>query len=181
MSRAFTRWSTGVLLAGAVLATPVVIMTAVADAPLPRRDPTGTHFPTVVGRSPGIGYIELPTAFDETTTVMVVGYRKRAAGDIGRWMRALVRANVEELVVKVATIPALLPAQEEGSSQWGSVVALVGVAGEPVARLTGTQPSGNARVLVLDRAGCVLWFDDGGFAEHKVDAIAALVDGAAGS
>lgn len=171
------RWSAGLLISASLLAVPALIIAGAWEVPLPRRDPTGKRFPTVVGESPANEYIELPTAFAGSPKVMVIGYRKRAGGDVDRWLNGLARARVDTPVVRVSTIPGLLPAPDagQGGEQWGAVVALLGIAAEPVARLTGTQPSGNARVVVLDRGDQIIWFDDAGFVQEKALEVAALV------
>jgi len=55
------------------------------------------------------------------------------------------------------------------------LVTLYGSAAKPVAAITGTENGRVARVLVLDREGRIVWFDDDGYSARKAIEIAKLM------
>lgn len=168
-------------------ATALALACAIAgcSSTATRRDPTGESFPAVVGQSLRQETVELPKAYAGGASVFLIGYEQRAQFDLDRWLMGLIQAEVAAQIVEVPTMPGLLPSIasswiDEGmragipEEDWGAVVTLYGAAAEPVAALTGTESGQNARVLVLDRAGKVVWFDDNGYSAKKALAIASL-------
>ena len=57
---------------------------------------------------------------------------------------------------------------------WGAVITVYGDAGE-IVRLTGNENPANARVLLLDETGKVIWYHDRGYSPRLVLEIANLV------
>jgi len=167
-------------------------MVAGCSSAMPRRDPTGQMFPTVRGQSLEKERVELPLAFAGGPAVILVGYKQSAQFDIDRWLMGLMQAKVEARIVEIPTIPGLVPTIASGwiddgmrsgipKEDWGSVITLYGGSAKPVAELTGTESGRRARVIVLDSAGKVVWFDDEGYSVRKATAVAGLVAGLSGT
>ena len=163
----------------------VALLAKGCASPITNRNPTGELFPEVVGESLDEERVVLPSAFSGSPAVLLVGYEQEAQFDIDRWLMGLLQAEVEAAVVEVPTIPGLVPTLisnwiDDGmrsgipSEDWGSVVTLYGGAAKPVARLTGNQNGRNARVLVLDQSGTVVWFTDEGYSARAALTVARL-------
>lgn len=60
---------------------------------------------------------------------------------------------------------------------WGAVITLYGETARPVAQLTGTERGRLARIVVLDPAGRIVWFDDQGYSARKAMEVAEVVAG----
>lgn len=173
----------GVLTCIAALAFPLM---EGCSSVLPNRDPTGQIFPPVVGRTLEKKRIELPFALAGSPSVLLVGYRQRTQFDIDRWIMGLIQAKLNADIVEIPTIPGLVPSFVSGwinegmragipREDWGSVVTLYGAAAKPVAELTGNENGQNARVIVLDRTGTIVWFDDTGYSSRKALEVAGIV------
>jgi hypothetical protein len=170
----------------ALIALPLVLLAPGCSSSLPRRDPVGERFPTVVGTSLDDVETELPAAYAGAPVVLLVGYLQETQFDIDRWVLGLMQAGASARMVEVPTIPSLAASFASGwidegmrsgipEEDWGAVVTVYGSAAEPIARFTGTERGRNARVLVLDGAGEVVWFSDTGYSPRKAAAVAALL------
>jgi len=159
-----------------------VIVVFGCAGPLPNRDPVGETFPTVAGESLEQEARELPTALAGGPAVLLVGYEQRAQFDIDRWLMGLLQAEVDAAIVEVPTIPGLVPTAISGwiddgmragipREDWGAVVTVYGDDAEPIAALTGTENGQNARVLLLDGTGRVVWFHDRGYSAREALAL----------
>lgn len=150
------------------------------------RDPVGEGFPRVEGSSLEKREVVLPDAFRGEPAVLIVGYLQRSQFDIDRWLMGLIQAGTDAEIVEVPTIPGLTASLASGwiddgmrsgipEEDWGSVVTLYGDAAGPVAELTGNERGNLARVLVLDRNGQIVWFDDKGYSAKKALEVARVV------
>ena len=153
----------------------------------PNRNPVGEQFPAVVGQSLEKQRTELPADLAGEPAVLLIGYKQRAQFDIDRWIMGLLQAKVDARILEVPTIPGLVTGLASGwiddgmrsgipQEDWGAVVTLYGSAAGPVADLTGTEKGFLTRVIVLDRDGQVVWFDDEGYSARKALAVAELIE-----
>lgn len=177
------RWAGLAVGTGAVAA---MLLANGCATEVPNRNPTGETFPRVVGQSLERERTELPASLAGTPAVVLVGYKQRAQFDIDRWVLGLLQADVEARIVETPTVPGLAGGLASGwiddgmrsgipREDWGSVVTLYGDAARPVVDLTGNEDGRLARVLVLDRTGRIVWFDDTGYSPRKALEIAELV------
>lgn len=155
------------LLAAALLLLPACSTT------YENRNPVGEMFPSVTGTSLEKEKVQLPDALAGEPAIVLVGYKQRSQFDIDRWIMGLIQADAPGQIMEVPTIPGLVPSMASGwiddgmrsgipEEDWGIVVTLYGSAATPVAKLTGNKGP-NARVLVLDPTGEIVWFTDRGF------------------
>ena len=169
-----------------LLAASAVVMAGGCARTIANRDPTGEIFPTVIGESLEGERTEMPAAYAGRPAVLLIGYKQGTQFDIDRWLMGLMQAGVDAQLVEVPTIPGLMPTIASGwiddgmrsgipREDWGAVVTLYGNAAKPVAELTGNEYGRLARVIVLDREGTIIWFDDEGYSARKAMEIAALV------
>lgn len=154
----------------------------------PNRNPVGETFPTVLGESLAEIETELPTVFAGRPAVLLIGYLQDAQFDIDRWLMGLLQAEVDAQLAELPTIPGLLPSLAAGwidegmrsgipREDWGAVITLYGETARPVAQLTGTERGRLARIVVLDPAGRIVWFDDQGYSARKAMEVAEVVAG----
>jgi hypothetical protein len=152
-----------------------------------RRNPVGERFPSVIGQSLEKEAVALPEDLAGRPAVILVGYKQRTQFDIDRWLLGLLQADVQAQLLEVPTIPGLAPTFASGwiddgmrsgipREDWGAVVTLYGKRATPVAKFTGNDRGRLARILVLDSAGEVVWFDDEGYSASKALEIKALTD-----
>ena len=175
-------------LAAAALAGIGVLSISSCSGPLERRDPTGEPFPTVAGKALDGTPMTLPSDLSGEPSLLIVGYVQDSQFDIDRWLLGLIQAEVAVKTLEVPTVRGLVPGLISGtidsgmrggipSEYWGDVVTVYGGADE-IARFTGTEGPRNARVLLLDREGRVVWFHDRGYAAPLIPALIEAVEGA---
>ncbi len=174
-------------LGAAAFALFGTLLSSGCSSPIPNRNPVGEAFPKVTGNSLEKVEIELPGSLVGQPAVLLVGYQQKTQFDIDRWLLGLLQSGADVQILELPTIPSLVPTLISGwiddgmrsgipVEDWGVVVTLYGSAAKPVARFTGTENARNTRVLVLDEAGRVIWFDDSGYSASKVLEIASLLE-----
>ena len=156
---------------------------------LPNQDPTGELLPVVSGEDLDGLAVTLPRG--QEPAILLVGYAQRAQFDIDRWILGLVQAGTPLPVLEVPTIPGMLPGMAAGwiddgmrsgipPADWAAVVTLYGDDAKELAALTGTELPNNARVLLVDGAGRIVWFADRGYSATgllELDAAARALAG----
>ena len=161
----------------------LTLLLASCQSPWPRRDPTGEPFPTVNGTSLAGDAVVLPTAFTGAPLLLLVGYEQEAQFDLDRWLLALDQVGWRVRTFEVPTLPGLFPRLLAGTidggmrrgipaEDWASVVTVYGDASR-IAEFTGNEDGLTGRVLLLDRAGKVVWFHDRGFSVAQLKALIA--------
>ena len=176
------------LLIAALVAMPVLLLINGCSQSRANRNPTGERFPIVKGQSLDGKSMQLPDALSGEPAVLLIGYKKSAQFDIDRWLMGLIQADVGVQIIEIPIIPGLSASVaskwiDEGmragipKEDWGSVVTVYGNAAKPIADLTGTEKGQLARIMVLNREGKIIWFDDKGYAARKALEVAAIVAG----
>ncbi len=119
--------------------------------------------------------------------VLLLGYKQNAQFDIDRWLMGLTMMNVSTPVLEVPTIKGLVPGLISGTIDqgmrngipepvWKAVVTVYGDAGKLV-DLTGNENPNNARVLILDPEGIIIWFHDRGFSAPDLKSLLKVLPG----
>jgi len=137
------------------------------------RNPIGENFPLVYGQTLTEEERELPTYFNGSNVVLLLGYKQDSQFDIDRWLIGLDMTETEISAYEIPTIQGLFPRMfkstiDEGMRKgipkelWGGVITIYGD-GATVQEFTGNQNPNNARVLLLDKDGKVIYFHDRGF------------------
>lgn len=139
------------------------------------RNPVGERFPSVRGNNLGGGEVVLPDDLEGANppVLLLVAYKQNAQFDVDRWLLGLLQAEVAVTPYEVPTVDGLVPGMiagtiDEGmksgipSEDWASVVTVYDDADRIVA-FTGNEDPLNARVMLLDATGNVIWFHDDGY------------------
>ncbi|MBL8859225.1 MAG: hypothetical protein JNL28_12010 [Planctomycetes bacterium] len=148
-------------------------------------DPTGTRFPTVKGESLDGASQTLPDGLAGAPAVLLVGYAQGAQFDIDRWIMTLIQQKTPARVFEVPTIKGLVPTMISGwiddgmrsgipDEDWPAVITVYGDQAARIVATTGNEKPRNARVLLLDEAGRVVWFHDRGFSPSHALALDAM-------
>jgi len=168
------------LVAAAALAAP-----GCASAPA-NRNPVGETFPSVRGESLVGKETRIPEDFAGERVLLLVGYVMETQFDIDRWILGLLQAEATVRFLEVPTIEGMVPGLFAGRiddgmrrgiprEDWPAVVTVYGDAGR-IVRLTGKEKPRNARVLLLDEKGEVIWFHDRGYSARLVLEIKNLTE-----
>ena len=137
------------------------------------RNPVEEIFPNVKGQTLTEEDRELPTYFEGTSVVLLLGYVQDSQFDIDRWLIGMDMTETNIKAYEIPTIQGLLPRMfkssiDEGMRKgipkelWGGVITIYRD-GAAVQEFTGNENPNNARVLLLDKMGKVIYFHDRGF------------------
>lgn len=129
--------------------------------------------------------VVIPNDFAGQQTLLLFGYVQDSQFDIDRWLIGLDMTETQVAVYEIPTIKGMLPRMfktviDSGMRKgipkelWKGVVTVY-EDGDKVQRYTGNQNPNNARVMLLDNAGNVLYFYDRGFSVDALKAVRAFI------
>ncbi|WP_412972045.1 hypothetical protein [Glaciecola sp. MF2-115] len=129
--------------------------------------------------------VSIPSDFKGEQTLLLFGYVQDSQFDIDRWLIGLDMTKTQVSVYEIPTIKGMLPrmfstfidgGMRKGIPKqlWKGVVTVY-ADGDKVQRYTGNQNPNNARVMLLDENGKVLYFYDRGFSVEALNEVRALI------
>ena len=109
----------------------------------------------------------------QKSSIRSIGYKQNSQFDIDRWLIGLDMTNTQVDVYEIPTIQGLFPRMFSTTinngmrngipkSLWQGVVTVYND-GDEVQAFTGNENPNNARVVLLDKNGVILYFYDEGF------------------
>jgi hypothetical protein len=141
----------------------------------PNRSPLGETFPSVQGKSLDGQQTMIPQVFKGKKVILVLAYKQNTQFDVDRWGIGFFTSNFPlPPIYEIPTIPGLIPSLFKGSidegmkkgipkESWKDVITIYGGDGGTLTEWTGTENPNNARVVLLDEEGRVIWFHDRGY------------------
>lgn len=145
------------------------------------QEPLGQRFPSVAGQSLEGAEYRLPGDFAGSEVLLLIGYKQNSQFDIDRWLIGLDMTGTSVDVYELPTIQGMFPRMfktriDDGmragipKELWKGVITIY-ADGDVVQAFTGNEQPNNARVVLLDAQGQVIYFHDRGF---SVDALNRL-------
>lgn len=145
------------------------------------RNPVGQMFPATQGESLEQKQIEMPNYFAGSGTVLLLGYKQDSQFDIDRWLIGLDMTGTQVKVYELPTIQGMWPRMfstliDKGMRKgipkelWGAVITVY-ADGAKLQEFTGNENPNNARVLLLDKTGRVIFFYDRGFSVEALNTL----------
>jgi len=145
----------------------------------PNQNITGLTLPEMAGETLAQKEVSLPSMFTTKNTLLLVGYKQNSQFDIDRWLIALDMTNTDVKAYEIPAIQGMFPRMfstviNDGmragipKELWGGVVTLYSD-GEKMQAFTGNEGGNNARVLLIDETGKVLYFYDRGFSVQALN------------
>jgi len=139
----------------------------------PNQDITGKNFPSISGQTLEKNTMNMPGDFEEDFTLLLIGYKQNSQFDIDRWLIGLDMTKTEISAYELPTIQGLFPRMfstmiDNGmragipKQLWKGVVTIY-EDGDKVQAFTGNENPNNARVVLLNKDGLILYFYDDGF------------------
>lgn len=145
----------------------------------PNQNITGLTLPKMQGETLTKKQFSLPDMFTSNNTLLLVGYKQDSQFDIDRWLIALDMTNTDVKAYEIPAIQGMFPrmfstvinnGMRSGIPKelWGGVVTLY-ADGEKMQAFTGNEKGNNARVLLIDQTGKILYFYDRGFSVQALN------------
>lgn len=150
------------------------------------RNPVGEMFPSINGESLEETEVEMPEYFKDSQVVLLLGYKQDSQFDIDRWLIGLDMTKTKVKVYELPTIQGMLPRMfstfiDEGMRSgipkelWGGVITVY-ADGAELQEFTGNENPNNARVLLLDNNGKVIYFFDRGFSVFAMNELKEMIE-----
>ncbi len=150
------------------------------------RNPVGEMFPNVSGESLEKKEIEMPQYFSGSQVVLLLAYDMDSQFDVDRWLIGLDMTNTDIKAYELPTIQGMLPRMfstfiDEGMRKgipkelWGGVITVY-ADGAALQEFTGNENPNNARVLLLDENGKVIYFFDRGFSVFALNELKEMIE-----
>jgi len=147
----------------------------------PNQSILGQVFPSVMGETLAQEPVVTPDDFRGDVALLLIGYKQDSQFDIDRWLIGLDMTRTLVDVYEIPTIQGLFPRMFSTTINngmragipkplWKGVITVY-QDGERVQAFTGNDKPNNARVVLLDKSGHVVYFYDEGF---SVDALNQL-------
>ncbi len=164
----------------------VFVLIAGCAAQYPNQDVTGKAFPIVSGGSLEKELIKLPDFVIGEVALFLVGYKQDSQFDIDRWLIGLDMKGADIKAYELPTIAGMFPRMfstqiDEGMRRgipkelWGGVITIY-EDGEKIQAFTGNENPNNARVMLIDRDGTIVYFYDRGFSVSALNEMLALTE-----
>lgn len=150
------------------------------------RSPLGEEFPEISGESLEKNEIKMPEYFEGNQVVLLLGYKQDSQFDIDRWLIGLDMTKTKVKIFELPTIQGMLPRMfstfiDEGMRSgipkelWGGVITVY-ADGAELQEFTGNENPNNARVLLLDKNGKVIYFFDRGFSVFALNELKEMIE-----
>jgi hypothetical protein len=163
-----------------LLISLLAILSVGCSTQYPNQDVTGQNFPVISGQSLEKETVSIPKDFTAINTLLLVGYKQDSQFDIDRWLIGLDMTQTVVDTYEIPTIQGLFPRMfsttiDNGMRKgipkalWKGVITVY-QDGESVQAFTGNENGNNARVILINKSGKILYFYDDGFS------VAALND-----
>ncbi len=147
----------------------------------------GDTLPPMQGETLEKQTVELPSMFTSPLTLLLVGYKQDSQFDIDRWLIGLDMTQTNISVYEVPAIQGMLPrmfstqinnGMRAGIPKelWKGVITLY-ADGEAMQVFTGNENANNARVMLINDQGKVLYFYDRGFSVSALNEVRGLIAG----
>jgi hypothetical protein len=157
-----------------------LLLTACSSS-YPNQAITGQVFPSVSGQTLEKELMTFPDDLTGEVVLLLIGYKQDSQFDIDRWLIGLDMTQTQVSVFELPTIQGLFPRMfstliDNGMRSgipkplWKGVVTIY-KDGDKVQAFTGNEKPNNARVVLLNAQGKVIYFHDQGF---SVDALNQL-------
>lgn len=168
-----------------IIAVLALAISACANYNYPSQVQLGETLPEAKGQSLEGEIVIIPKDFAGQMTLLLFGYKQDSQFDIDRWLIGLDMTETPVNVYEIPTIQGMAPRMfsgfiDEGMRKgipkelWKGVITVY-EDGDQIQRYTGNQNPNNARVMLLDAEGKILYFYDRGFSVDALKAVRNLV------
>lgn len=151
----------------------ILPLLAACSTTYPNQSVQGQTFPSITGQTLEKNELNIPADFNQETVLLLIGYKQNSQFDIDRWLIGLDMTNTLVDVYELPTIQGMFPRMfstviDNGMRKgipkelWKGVVTVY-KDGDKVQEFTGNENGNNARVVLLNKEGAVLYFYDEGF------------------
>ncbi|TGE85500.1 hypothetical protein C7Y70_01975 [Pseudoalteromonas sp. KS88] len=163
----------------------LIMLLAGCSSQYPNQTPVGKQFPTVSGESLSKQDIVIPDDFNNEHSLLLIGYKQDSQFDIDRWLIGLDMSGVSIPTYELPTIQGMAPRMfstliDNGMRKgipkelWAGVITIY-KDGDKVQAFTGNENPNNCRVVLINKAGKILYFYDRGFSVSALNQLKVVL------
>jgi hypothetical protein len=157
----------------------VLFFSSCANYDYPSQVTIGGNLVAATGESLEGQTVAIPQDFIGQETLLLFGYKQDSQFDIDRWLIGLDMTETKVAAYEIPTIQGMLPRMFSGfidggmrkgipKELWKGVVTVY-ADGDKIQRFTGNQNPNNARVMLLNKEGVIVYFYDRGFSVEALN------------
>ncbi len=159
----------------------VIVFSSCANYEYPSQVTIGGSMVEATGESLEGNTVVIPQDFIGQETLLLFGYKQDSQFDIDRWLIGLDMTQTQVAAYEIPTIQGMLPRMFSGfidggmrkgipKQLWKGVVTVY-ADGDKVQRFTGNLNPNNARVMLLNKEGTIVYFYDQGFSVEALNEV----------
>ena len=159
----------------------VLLLNSCANYEYPSQVSIGDKMIEATGESLEGKTVVMPQDFSGQETLLLFGYKQDSQFDIDRWLIGLDMTQTKVSAYEIPTIQGMLPRMFSGfidsgmrkgipKELWKGVVTVY-ADGDKVQRFTGNLNPNNARVMLLNKEGAIVYFYDQGFSVEALKSV----------
>tara|TARA_R110002153_G_scaffold174424_1_gene327625 strand:- start:17521 stop:18060 length:540 start_codon:yes stop_codon:yes gene_type:complete len=159
----------------------VLLLNSCANYEYPSQVSIGDKMIEATGESLEGKTVVMPQDFSGQETLLLFGYKQDSQFDIDRWLIGLDMTQTKVSAYEIPTIQGMLPRMFSGfidsgmrkgipKELWKGVVTVY-ADGDKVQRFTGNLNPNNARVMLLNKEGAIVYFYDQGFSVEALNEV----------
>lgn len=163
----------------------LILFLAGCSSQYPNQNPMGKQFPSVSGGSLSKQDVVIPDDFNDEHSLLLIGYKQDSQFDIDRWLIGLDMSGVSIPTYELPTIQGMAPRMfstliDNGMRKgipkelWAGVITIY-KDGDKVQAFTGNENPNNCRVVLINKAGKILYFYDRGFSVSALNQLKAVL------
>ena len=148
-------------------------------------DVKGETLPNMLGQTLDKKSVEIPTIFESPLTLLLIGYKQDSQFDIDRWLIGLdmteTKVDTYEIPAIQGMFPRMFKTQINNGMRagipkelWKGVITLY-KDGETMQAFTGNENANNARIILINKQGRILYFYDRGFSVSALNALRSFL------
>ena len=158
-----------------------LVLSSCANYEYPSQVSIGDKMVEATGESLEGKIVVIPEDFIGQETLLLFGYKQDSQFDIDRWLIGLDMTKTKVAAYEIPTIQGMLPRMFSGfidggmrkgipKELWKGVVTVY-ADGDKIQRFTGNLNPNNARVMLLDKDGSIVYFYDRGFSVEALSEV----------
>ena len=163
----------------------VLVLLSACSTSYPNQSVKGQVFPSITGQTLEKKALAIPADLKQEMVLLLIGYKQDSQFDIDRWLIGLDMTNTIVDVYELPTIQGMFPrmfspvinnGMRKGIPKelWKGVVTVY-EDGEKVQAFTGNENGNNARVVLLNKDGLIVYFYDRGFSVQALNELRELL------
>lgn len=163
----------------------ITLLLSACSTTYKNKDVSGQSVPVMLGNTLEKETVEIPTMFNDSVSLLLVGYKQNSQFDIDRWLIGLDMTDTKVAAYEIPAIAGMFPSMfktqiNDGMRKgipkelWKGVITLY-KDGETMQAFTGNENGNNARIILIDGKGKVLYFYDRGFSVNALNELRTVI------